>query len=332
METVLRIPTYLSYSALATYEKNIEEYYLRNLSETRAPRMPQERPASVGSAFDAYVKADLYNKLFGKDDPKYDLDALFEAQVEPHNRDWAREEGQYIFDSYIQSGRYEALFELLRQSIEPPRFEFEVRANIMGVPFLGKPDCRFVLPGVKVIHDFKVNGYCSASATSPTKGYMICFDGYKSDKPSKSHGTTHKQFQPLEFGGLTIDQGYIEDCSTSWADQLSLYGWALGERIGDEKVVLSIDQIVAKPLPAGRPLLRVASYRARVRQSYQQFLAKRLQTAWDVINSGWIFRDLSREDSDIRCRMLDDQAVTLQSDGSQLGEWFNEVVRPSFRG
>jgi hypothetical protein len=197
---------------------------------------------------------------------------------------------------------------------------------------LGKPDCRFVLPGVKVVHDFKVNGYCSASATSPNKGYMMCMDGYRDEKQSKSHGTTHKQFKPVSLVGLTIDEGYLEDCSTSWADQLSLYGWALGEKIGDEKVVLSIDQIVAKPRPEGRPLLRIASYRARVRRSYQMFLLKRLQTAWEVINSGWIFRNLAREESDIRCKLLDDQSVALQSDGTPLDDFFNEVVRPRYRG
>lgn len=340
----MRVPTYLSYSSLSLFEKNIEEYYMKHLSETRAPRMPQERPASIGSAFDARVKASLYKELQLGDDPRYTLDALFETQVEEHNRDWAWIESEYVFDSYKIAGQYDTLLDLLRRSIEPPRFEFDVRGPILGVPFLAKPDCRYVLPGpIHVIHDWKVNGYCAKSATSPTKGYMICNDGYRAVKQSKSHATAHKNFKPFRLecvnpcvnvtgNEFIIDEGYLEDSSTQWADQLSLYGWSLGEEVGDQKVVLSIDQIVAKPLPEGRPLLRVASFRARVRKSYQEFLAKRLTQAWEVITSGHIFRDLTPEESKIRCEMLDGQAIALQSDGSVESDWFNEVVRPVYRG
>lgn len=333
----MRIPTYLSYSSLSQFEKDVEEFYLKHLSETRAARLPQERPASVGSAFDAYVKAALYAELNLPQDQRYEFEALFEAQVEPQNRDWARSEGQYVFDCYRQSGMYTTLLNLLRRSIEPPRFEFAVRAEIEGVPFLAKPDCRFVLPGpLHVVHDWKINGYCSKSATSPTKGYMLCCDGFvaaKSAKQNKSHGQAHKLFEPIEVTpGYTIDKGYLEDCSTQWADQLSLYGWSLGEKIGDSSVVLSIDQGVAKPMHEGRPRMRFASFRARVRQSYQEFLAKRLRDAWAVISSGHIFRHLSPEDSEIRCQLLDDQAAISHSDGSEQGDWFNQVVRPKYRG
>jgi len=330
----MRIPTYLSYSSLSTFEKNSEEFFIKHLAETRAPRVPQERPASVGSAFDAYVKAALHEALFGaNNDPKYTFEALFEAQVEAHNRDWAREEGKYVFDCYQRAGQYDTLLELLKKAIEPPQMEFEVRCLILGVPFLAKPDLRFVLEGpLKVVHDWKVNGFCGKSATSPNKGYMICNDGFKADKQNKSHGTAHAQYVPLQLKGMVIDAGYLEDCSTGWADQLSLYGWSKGEAVGDQNVVLSVDQIVAKPVQEGRPLLRVSSYRARVRRSYQEHLAKRLTTAWEVINSGHIFRDLSPEDSADRQSILEQQAISLINDGSDLEKFFAETVRPKYRG
>lgn len=329
----MRVPTYLSYSAMSMFEKDVEEFYLRYLSETRPPRLPQERPASIGSAFDAFVKAALFKDLKLPQDDKYELEALLETQVEEHNREWAREEGAYVLECYKAAGQYDTLLRMLEKSIEPPRFEFDVRTEIAGVPFLAKPDCRFVLPGgIHVVHDFKVNGYCGKSATSPTKGYMVCNDGFVAQKQNKSHGQPHKLFQPTDLGSIVIDSGYLEDCSTSWADQLSLYGWALGEQVGDAKVVLSIDQIVAKPVPEGRPLLRVASYRARVRSSYQEHLLKRLTTAWEVITSGHIFRNLSPEESKIRCQLLDEQSRALQSDGSIQDDWFSMVVRPVYRG
>jgi hypothetical protein len=332
----IRIPTYLSYSAMALFESDIEEFYLRYLAPTRPPRIPQERPASIGSAFDAYAKSALHKDLGLPQDDKYELDALLTAQVEPHNLDWAREEGAYVFESYKVAGQYDMLLSLLSQSIEPPRFEFTVNAEINGVPFVGKPDCRFVLPGrdgpIHVIHDFKVSGYCGKKTVSPTTGYFVVNDGFRAAKQNKSHGQPHKLYTPLEISpSFVIDSGCLEDRSTSWADQLTLYGWALGEKIGDP-VVLSIDQLVAKPIPGQRPLMRVASYRARVRRSYQEHLAKRLKDAWNVITSGHIFRTLSFEDSNIRCQLLNDQSKSLQVDAATDNDWFSSVVRPKYRG
>jgi len=341
----MRIPTYLSHSGMSLWESNPEEYYLKNIAPTRAPRLPQEKPASVGSCFDAFAKSALHEALFGKGaDPVYSFEALFEAQVEPHNRDWVLEEGRYTFDCYKYSGMYQSLLDMLLQAVEPPRFEFSVFATLGGVPFTGKPDCRFILPGpIHVIHDWKVNGYCSNSATSPVKGYLLCTDGeplYKTDKktgvqtlaPNKSHNTAHKQFAEFDHHGLTIDAGYMEDLSTDWADQLSLYGWALGEKIGDQNVVLQIHQTVAKPIALRRPQLRFAQFRCRVRDSYQHHLLGRLQTAWKHISTGHIIPTLTRAENDARCRALDKESIGLQSDGSIEGDFFAAVVRPKYRG
>jgi hypothetical protein len=330
----MRCPEYLSYSSFSLAEKNDEEFHLKYLCEKRPPRIPQEHPASVGSAFDARTKAELHSALFGAgSDPKYSYEALFESQVEPQNRDFAKVAGERVFEQYVYAGAYERLLELLKKSIEPPRFEFDVKGTILGVPFTGKPDCRFVLAGpVHVVHDWKVNGYCGKATTSPNKGYMLCMDGYKSDKQSMSNGQAHKQFVPMDFHGLTIDTGYMEDCSPEWADQLSCYGWLLGEEIGDEKVVLSLDQTVCSAQKVGPPVMRVATFRARVRKSYQQFLAKRLVGIWERIKSGHIFKDLSKEENDARITILEKQSVALQSDGSANDEFFKEVVRPKYRG
>jgi hypothetical protein len=280
------------------------------------------------------VKSSLHNDLFGDNsDPKYSLDALFEAQVEPQNRDWARDEGAYIFYCYEISGFYGALRQQLERASAPPRFEFTVEAEINGVPFLGKPDVHWVTAAlVKVVHDFKVNGFCSKHAVSPHKSYMLCRDGYTASKQSKSHNTEHKEFLAYQHSDLTINTTYLEAANPEWADQLSLYGWALGEKIGDENVVLSIHQIVAKAMPAGRPQLRVAEYRARVKASYQIELAARLKRCWDAITGGHVFPELSREDSDARCQILDDTAAGLQSDGSSRDQFFNETTRDRYRG
>jgi len=314
----MRIPSRFSYSAFALFEKDPEEYAVKYLTETRAPRLPQERPAAVGSCFDAKAKSMLHAAIFGEgSDAEYSFESLFEAQVEPHNRDWVREEGLYVFSCYQHSGMYDRLLDLLKKSIVEPRFEFTVDADIQGVPFTGKPDCRFVLPGpINVVHDWKVNGYCSKSATSPTKGYQWCLDGEDMKKQNKSHKTAHALFTELDLGEIVIDANYMEDISEDWADQLSLYGWSLGEKIGDENVVLSIHQVVAKPLPERRPQLRFAEFRRRVRRPYQELLVKRFTTAWGRIISGHPLHFLTKEENDQRLKALENESVGLQTDGS----------------
>ena len=105
----------------------------------------------------------------------------------------------------------------------------------------------FGLGPIHCILDWKVRGYCSKYAASPSKGYMLCRDGYQSDKPSKSHGTQHTNFLEYNHRGLTVNAGYMEYCNDEYADQLCLYGWLLGEKPGDENVVGMIEEIVSKP-------------------------------------------------------------------------------------
>lgn len=327
----------MSYSSFAQAEKDAEEHYLKYLADDRPPRLPQEHPASVGSSFDAYVKADLHAALFGAgSDPKYEFEALFETQVEPQNRDFARPAGLHCFEAYKHAGMYDELLNILKTAVEPPRFEFDVRCDLLGVPFLAKPDCAAKLPNdIDFTHDFKVNGYCSKSATSPNKGYMLCVDGYicPKGKQSRSNNQPHKAFKPVEYGGLTIDQGYLEDSSESWADQLSLYGWSLGNPIGSPNSILSIHQIVAKPVAKGQPILRVASFRARVRKSYQEHLAKRFVAVWERIQSGHVFTNLTREENDARMKLLDEQAKAMsETTVSEHEDFFNQAVRPVYRG
>jgi hypothetical protein len=331
---------------LSLWEKDKEEFYIRHLAKNRAPRLPQEKFMSIGSAFDAYVKSSLISKLFGTPEPKYEFQAIFESQVEPHNRDWALEEGRYVFECYVLTGAYDELLKELEQSKEPPRFEFSVDGVVGGVPLTGKPDCRFVHRcGVHVILDWKVKGYCSKYGASPSKGYALCRDGYNAiklgidktkkepdGKQSRSHNTSHENYLACDHRGVIINSGYLEGCNSEYADQCSMYGWLLGEKVGDEDVVCCIDEIVCKYMGEdARPLLRVANHRARVKGDYQFKLLERAQSCWNAITSGYIFPEFTKEESDARCEVLDEMSVGLQSSGTDLDNWFNEIARPRFR-
>ena len=327
----MRIPKSLSYSSLTLWERDKDEFYVKYLSDHAAPRLPQTPPMAVGSAFDAEVKAALHAALFGAGaNPQFEFQTIFESQVEPQCRDFALTAGKVVFEAYKVAGAYDDLLQLLQKAVEPPRFEFNVIGTIGGAPFSGKPDCRFVLDlgqgRIHCIWDWKVHGFCSKHGASPSKGYMTCLDGFKAAKPSRNHGKEHAMFLAMDFRGLAINSGYMEFCNDEYADQLCLYGWLLGEKVGDENVVLGIEELCAKP--GSPPTLRYARHRGRVKADYQQKLETRVKTCWDAISSGHIFTDLSRKDSDARCEVLDEMAVGLMSDGSALDQWFNDVTRP----
>lgn len=350
----MRIPRSLSPSAFMAWEKDPNEYALRYLVDNKPPRTPQELPASVGSAFDAVVKSKLHASIFGAGfDPQYEFDALFVEQVEEHNRDEARVMGFHVFNNYVDTGSYAGLLKMMELAEEDPQFEFSAGAIIDGIPMYGKPDCRFVDRFRNhIILDWKVRGYCSKYGASPMKGYRRCRDGLDwatrnftkrelvkreageevIGKASRNHDQEHKLYLEMDFNGLPINQGFLETSAPEWATQLSIYGWLMGEKVGDENVVVCIDEIVGKFMGEGeQPLLRVANHRARVSRDFQLDLHGRMKKLWDAINSGWVFQDLSRDDSDSLFDMLQRQANGMATDGSAEEDWFSQMGRASYR-
>lgn len=308
----MRQPKYMSPTSLKIFESDREEYYINYLADNRPPRAPQTQPMSVGSAFDSFVKSYLYEKLVGQN-AEYEKQAIFEAQVEEHNRDWAQEAGQTVFDAYKSSGALVDLMTELKTSINEPRFEFSVQGTIDGtlcsVPLLGKPDIFFMNDrGARVIFDWKVNGYCSGRLTSPKKGYV------KVRGNCRNNGLPHKDCYPELYKGIRINKHeYIENVDKDWAAQLSIYSWLLGEEPGSLDLVIGIDQICGP-----KDNIRVASHRLRASSEYQLDLLFRLQKAWECIDSGYIFTDLSREESDKKCAHLDKVGEALSENPDML--------------
>lgn len=337
----MRKPKYMSPSSLSLFEKDSEEYYIKHLADEKPPKIPQNHYMAVGSAFDAYCKSALYAALFGQgSNPDFTLDALFKAQVEPQNHEWGFEHGYYAFQAYRETGSFDELLVLLQAAKEPPQFEFDAQAEVGGVPLYGKPDCRFIhQSGAHVVLDWKVNGYCSANnATSPCKGYVRVRDGWDATqaKASRGAGKAHKLYMPLHWHGVSIGTGYLEANNSSWADQCCMYGWMMGEEVGEEKLIVRIDQLVCKPRgPGNKPLIRVANHAARISKVYQECLLKRLQDAWNRIEQGLIFPELNAEENAARCALLDGQADAINAHvGTELGDFMNEITRSStqYRG
>lgn len=296
----MRIPKYLSPTSISLWQKDTTEFYERYLSDYKRPRDPQTNPMAIGSAFDAFAKSYIFESLFGKGhDPRYAKEAIFEEQVSPHVRDWAWENGEYVFQQYKDAGCIADLMLDLNQAIGDPRFEFTIQdtvsTQIGEIPLLGKPDIFFTNKlGARVILDWKVNGYCAARLTSPMKGYVKLRDG---DKPVK----THKDAHVIRVLGMDINVAHcLEDVQQTYADQLSIYSWLLGEPFGSEQMLTGIDQICG---PKTR--LRFATHRCKISPDYQFELLALIEQIWETIHSGWIFQDMTEEQSKLRCELLD---------------------------
>lgn len=316
----MRIPRALSFTGLKSWAASEEMFFLDRLAEARSPAGPQSRPAAGGSSFDLVVKRDLSIDLTGSCPPELFSAEVFERQVAEQHRSWALAAGEHALKAYKASGAYDDLLFLLRKSETPPRFEADVQGTIGGVPLFGRMDCAFQLAKRPIIKDWKLRGYFSTA--SPSRGYMLCRDGYILDgKPSRSHGKQHASFIPSDWNGLTIARGWLDDINQEFAAQLSIYSWLSGAEPGDEDFVVGIEELVCSQNGTGFPNIRVATHRGRISKKFQMQLLSRAQRCWEAITSGHVFQHLSRAQSDARCEMLEALARTrnqpLVEPGSQ---------------
>jgi hypothetical protein len=330
----MRTPKYLSPSSINKYGEDASEFYLHYLTDTPPPRSPQTQAMSIGSAFDSYVKAYLQEGLFGKgSDPKFDFDNLFVAQVEEQWRDWALHNGKYIFEQYKQSGCLSDLMLELESSIEP-RFEFDVmgvvngyREGVVGnfgeVVLMGKPDLSFTTKaGVHVVLDFKVNGYCSKYARSPDSHYIRMRSAGR-----RNHGM-HNKCRISDFNGMMINGvcglDGISPSGPSWAQQLAIYGWLLGEPVGSDFVTI-IHQIVCNPNKGTLPAIRIAEHINKIGKNFQQSVFDSACTLWEIVHSEHYFRNMSLEESKARCAILD--TYGQKKNGDSLENWVDNCWR-----
>lgn len=306
---------YLSPTSVKKFFEDKEEFYRIYLSDISVPRTAQTLAMAIGSGFDAYVKSSLYEAIYGKGhDPRFELDALFTQQVEPQNRDLTRAHARYVFECYKSSGAFTDLLVDLNMASESPQFEVEVTAIINDpevsvskefddLTLLGKPDLFYRnADGQFIILDWKVNGFYSKFAPSPKKGYM---------RLRQSSGPTfddkqHKDCVPVWHNGALINGDLnFELIDEEWAAQLAMYSWILGQPVGSE-FVCAIDQLVCKTCPPNQPTIRIAEHRAKVGKDFQVMCYARAQHVWDVIKSGHIFREYSKEESERKCQALDE--------------------------
>jgi len=297
----------ISPTSLYTFETDPTAFVLNYVM--RAPRPAQLKVMSIGSAFDARVKAYLTAELCGGNEQEL-FTQLFEDSVESHNREWVFDRSKEVFDWYKQAGALADLVIELTGFQEEPRFEFSVNRTIMekaihtesatiAIPLTGKPDCYFVNnEGAKVIIDWKVNGYCSKA--SPVAGYVRCRDltGFNSGP--------HKGITSIRHKGMDIGIGV--PLKQLWNDQLIIYSWMLGD--GDvsfdpDEWILGIDQLACN-LKHKKPekRMRVAAFRLGRDTAAARTIWERLTRMWSAVQRGHYFINLSEDESQHRTETI----------------------------
>lgn len=305
----MRTPKYLSPSSLSKFETDRRTFYTRYLCDIKTERTPQMDFMAVGSAFDAFVKHEIHKDIHGTsatNGTPYERDVLFEKQVEPHVRDIARERGEDLFDQYVECGAYGALRSDISDSEFAPEMEFDVQGEVEEIPLLGKPDLRYITKaGVHIICDWKVNGSTSKTGASPFKGYQIARDTWG----STTNGKPHKGYRGDAYKDVMVEDLFLEEKCDYWADQLAIYSWLLDEPVGSEEYVVRMEQIACRPVKSrDLPRAKFATHMNKIGENYQQALLSRIVMAWNTIKSGHIFTDMTREESDELCELLDDNA------------------------
>ena len=333
----MRKPKFISSSALGLWETDKESYYLKYLADVKPPKEPQMNYMAAGSAFDAFVKAALHEALFGKgNDPAYERDALFTSQVEEQNRDECWEVGQHAFEAYKLCGAYDELLADMQRSEFDPMFEFRLDKVVEGVPLMGFPDCFYIhKSGVHVVLDWKFNGRFSKYGATPYKYYSMIRDGWNETtaKPSRNCSRPHPKYKEKTHREVKLGSHCMAETSKDWADQLSIYAWMLGEKVGGEDFVVCIDQLACKTREGQLPLIRIANHRAKISAKWQNQLVQRLKSCWATIKSGHIFADLSEEDSKARQEILELEAATLKrnSNFDDIQGWVSTISRQGER-
>lgn len=306
-------------------------FYLKYLTDVRQPREPQALFMGVGSGFDARVKSEILTRVMGKPliaGSAYHFETLFETQVEHHHRDRSLLLSTEVYESYVASGALDALMKDIERSPSAPMMEERLKGKVGKSMLLGLPDLVYIDAdsGFKVICDWKILGSASAKGggASPPQGFKIVRDGWTDGKQSKNNLGCHAKFKPHVLAstpspmaalGLTphecvVGDVGLEDFNMDWADQMSTYAWLLGSKVGAQDFIVRIECAACRhPKKIDGMRIKWSTHMNQVSPTHQLGLIQTYNKMTDQIASGHIFDDLTREENDERCEILEIQAA-----------------------
>lgn len=249
-------PIYLSPSAFMLWRDCPYKYWLKYISGWKFPDQ-QGIPAAVGSAFDLFVKRWIAAKINISSEHKLQPEVLLEnIQCPDEQKEEILRVGKNLSDFYQKLGLADRL---MREN--PVDLELEGYITLPnGVTILGKPDGCFEKDGEFIPFDFKVRGYGSKSAYSPTQGYRyyITNTGITKEAHAKA--------------GIPM-----EKLNESWAIQLAMYYWILNGRcVVDRPIPAAIEEVVFNSTG-----FVFSSIRTTISPSFLQWLLDELKNCWD---------------------------------------------------
>jgi hypothetical protein len=302
---------YFSPSSYLMYRDDVDRFVEQYLIDLPRSNDPPSIQMSIGSAFDAFVKSNLAKKFYeGEAYAPYQLETIFNKQVSEEHREEAWKIGKFLYEQYVDQGGFHALLSDMEGNLGPIYFEREAQASVRMpsgryVPFKGFPDCSYINKHNKlVILDWKCNGYCSSKRTSPKKHYVI----------SRPDNTSHKKITPTVKYDLTVVEDHcFSEVDMKWAIQLTIYSWLLGRPIGDD-TVFQIEQLLMEPGPA----VRCITYRGFTTPEFQIELANEIDAAWHSLKDGYIYRHLTRQESDAKMATANRRAAMALSNNPIL--------------
>ena len=328
---------YVSPSQAGLFYSDRAEYFLKYLAEHKPPPFKQTAPMAVGGAFDSHVTRALALKYFGRDDPRcaagaeYDLEVMLDAAIQnPElDRKGLTRIGLELFKRYMATGAYGRLCAELDSadegSITMQTQLFHAVPDTstpsgQSLTLMGFPDLAYKRGGVQHVYDFKCNGFFSQA--SPLKNHVW--------KGTGSTETVHKgAILGKHSCGTVIDLSNVFD--DNYKRQTCTYAWALLNRpTGDyEPIIVGIEQVACRPASTrwkdptvdGVAVSNVST-RSLISVEAQEAVMGEYKHMWECITSGWVFDDLSREESDAECSRLEAVAKGLATD---IDEDFNAL-------
>jgi hypothetical protein len=259
--TVAHPLKHLSPSSLKTWRRCQTEFFLKKLSKHKEDikRRPQGIAASVGNAFDSFIKALLIEETTMDEQDPYEL--IAKTVTNKNHLKEAIDVGQRLAAIYVQTAYQDLLEEI------PHGYDTKISGEFEGIPILGYIDFRY---GINAIGDWKTSGYGGAPK-SPTKGWC------KKWKGGIETGKCHK-----------LHNEPMEKLDENWAMQTAFYAFGLGHEPG-EYLPVGIDQLsmrnVATPDEVTLQNVVVTKIRSYVSAEYQYELAAEIHNAWRDIQN-----------------------------------------------
>ena len=325
VEGKLRRPRGLSPSALKMYLGEPDRYIEQYLCPVAPPKFKQILPMAVGSAFDSFVKGNI-NKVLGLGDNTIDL---FRSSIEVTGEDLelAKYYGWYCFQCYKQCGALASLLlDLKYCDISTLRMEHwmendmpcsqKILGELDGLGLAGferletfhvwgKPDLSVMRGSNPIILDWKVNGLCSKSSTSPKKGYVRQWATRNKSvpigiAPDWQLKAPHKAVLLGYENGILHDlANQLDYCDDEWALQCCTYGWL--NNVYEQDLFVGIDQITSWGIESmvdvtanqlasnwpetsiGLPAVRISSFRNKIQVKTQRRYQELYTLLWNIV-------------------------------------------------